>query len=204
MGRIVETIRRLLGITSDRRPRLLSEQRARLLQRRDQVCDDLLKVEQQETDLLRQGRESSSPAAKRQIAWQIKQLRDVMVRLETTGRMLGQQAEVLAVHLHNLTLIKEGTSVCLPTARQLAEDAARAESMLEELAESRAMAVAIPTADRVQLSPEEEAILRELDSELEQTPADLPGKREIMAADARVEGLPATGERRQDAEPMAE
>src|SRR5690606_30690170 len=105
----------------------LSERRARLAQRRDRLYQDIAQPETREADLLKQGRESASPAAKRRVALQIKQLRDDMERLNATARVIGQQVDVISTHIHNLTLIQQGQMARLPATEEITQDAVRAE-----------------------------------------------------------------------------
>jgi len=111
----------------------LSERRALLVQRRDRIYDDLSKVETREADLLKQGRESPSPAVKRRVASQIKQIRDDMGRLQASARMIGQQVDVISTHIHNLSLLQQGQAAKLPPVEEITQDAVRAEEMIEQL-----------------------------------------------------------------------
>jgi len=154
----------------------LSERRALLVQRRDRIYDDLSKLEAREADLLKQGRESPSPAAKRRVASQIKQLRDDMDRLQASARMIGQQVDVISTHIHNLSLIQQGQAAKLPPVEEITEDAVRAEEMIEqlnadvELVGNLSMGVTSQTA-----TDDELAILAELE-------APVPPQREPAAA----------------------
>lgn len=132
---MVDWIKQLFSGQGDeaRKINALSERRARLVQRRDRLYDDITKLEQREGDLLKQGREAASATTKRRVATQIKQVRDDMERLGATARMLGQQVDVISTHIHNLTLIQQGQLAKLPSSEEITEDAVRAEEMLEQL-----------------------------------------------------------------------
>ncbi|GMV96759.1 MAG: hypothetical protein HRF43_06265 [Phycisphaerae bacterium] len=163
---MVNRIRQLFSREGDeaRKINALSERRAQLVQRRDRVYEDLNKLEARESELLAQGRDSASPAVKRRVASQIKQLRDDMNRLHATARMLGQQVDVISTHIHNLTLIQQGQVARLPAPEEITQDAVRAEEMLEqlnaevELADNLSMGVAGLAA-----TDEELDILKELE-----------------------------------------
>lgn len=166
---MVDRIRDLFSGKGDeaRKINALSERRALLVQRRDRLYEDLGKLEVREQEFLKQGRESPSPAVKRRVASQIKQLRDDMNRLQASARMIGQQVDVISTHIHNLSLIQQGQSARLPAVEEITEDAVRAEEMIEQLnadvdtVANLSMGVTGQTA-----TDEELAILQELDAEV--------------------------------------
>jgi len=144
---------------------VLTERRAKLMERRDRIYADLSQLEKREAVLLKDGREASSSAVKRRTASQIKQLRDDMNRLNVTASMLGQQVEVISTHIHNLTLIQQGQTTRLPTQAQVAEDAVRAEELLEKLGGDAELAGSLSTGVSSTLTSDEElAILQELEA----------------------------------------
>ena len=109
---------------------MLSERRAALAQRRDRLYEEIGKLEQRESDLLKQGRENKSTVTRRRLAAQDAQLRKDIARQNTTARMLNQQINIISTDIHNLTLIQQGQVASLPDANELTENAVRAEEML--------------------------------------------------------------------------
>lgn len=171
---MVEWIRQLFGGEGNeaRKINALSERRVRLVQRRDRIYADIGQLEVREGDLLKQGRESGSPAVKRRVAGQIKQLRDDMGRLNATAQMLGQQVDVISTHIHNLTLLQQGQMAKLPSSEELTEDAVRAEEMLETLGADVQLASTLSVGVSESLtSDEEREILRELEMPAPAEPA---------------------------------
>jgi hypothetical protein len=178
----------------------LSERRAKLAQRRDQIYEDITKLERREADLLAQGRENPSPTVKRRVATQIKQLREDMARHNASARMLGQQVEIISTHIHNLTLIQQGKSAKLPTTEAITEDAVRAEEMLEQLNSETQLAGSLSTgADESLTSEEELAILKELEETPE--PDDRSGSVEVEPGEPPLSQGDRNNQRR---EPEAE
>jgi len=128
-------IRQLFGLAGNeaKKINLATQRRAELTQRRDRLYEDIAKLEHREKDLLDQGRQNTSPVVRRRVASQLAQHRRDMNRLNTMASMLNQQINVLSTHIHNLELIQQGQMAKLPTGEDLAEDAVRAEEMLEQL-----------------------------------------------------------------------
>lgn len=157
----------------------LSERRAKLTQQRDRLYEDLGQIEAKERALLREGRDTSSPAVKKRVATQIKMLRDDMDRLNASARMVGQQIEVLSTHIHNLSLIQQGKQAKLPETQEITDDAVRAEEMLEQLGSDVELTsgLAMGTGE-ASMSDEELSILAELDQPADETEsADEPGAK---------------------------
>jgi len=78
--------------------------------------------------------------------------------------MLGRQIDIISTHIHNLTLIQQGTTAELPKAEEIAEDAVRAEEMLESLKADADLVRTLDTgvADTL-TSDDERAIMAEFD-----------------------------------------
>jgi hypothetical protein len=191
---MADRIRQLFGREGNeaRKINALAERRVKLVQRRERFYADIAQLETREADLLRQGRETTSPAVKRRVASQIKQLRDDMDRLNATARMLGQQVEVVSTHIHNLTLIQQGQIARLPPAEELTADAVRAEEMLEQLNADAELATSLSTGAARGLTSEEElAILSELEGPV---PEAKPATG--AAATVRPERAPPAAERK--------
>ncbi len=164
---MVDWVRQLFSREGNeaRKINALSERRVKLVQRRDRLYADIGQLEGRESDLLKQGRDTTSPAVKRRVASQIKQLRDDMDRLNSTAKMLGQQVEVISTHIHNLTLIQQGQIAKLPPTEEITEDAVRAEEMLEQLGSDVQLTSSLSVGVSAALTTDEElAILKELDS----------------------------------------
>ncbi len=200
---MIDRLRQLFGGEGNeaRKINALSERRARLAGRRDRVYADISKLETREADLLRQGREASSPTVKRRLATQIKQVRDDIDRLGTSARVVGQQVEVISTHIHNLTLIQQGKVARLPTTEELTGDAVRAEEMIEQLSADVELAGSLAmSAAESSLSEDELAILAELDAP-QQDEATAGRERESGAAERVVEE--PDPQRRRSREPEA-
>lgn len=128
-------IRQLFGLAGNEAKKInaITERRAELSQRRDRLYEDVAKLEQREADLLEQGRQNTSQVVRRRVASQLAQHRRDMSRLNTMAAMLSQQINVLSTHIHNLELIQQGRIAKLPSSDDLAQDAVKAEEMLEQL-----------------------------------------------------------------------
>lgn len=163
---MLDRIRDILNLKGNeaRKINALSERRALLVQRRDRIYDDLSKVEAREADLLKQGRESASPAVKRRVASQIKQIRDDMGRLQASARLIGQQVDVISTHIHNLSLLQQGQAAKLPPVEEITQDAVRAEEMIEQLNADTELVSSLSMGVGSQAATDDElAILAELE-----------------------------------------
>lgn len=163
---MIEWIRQLFSGEGEeaRKINALTERRAKLAGRRDRLYEDIGKLEERESDLMRQGRESSSGTVKRRVATQVKQIRDDMERLNAAARMVGQQIDVISTHIHNLTMIQQGQVAKLPSSEEITADAVRAEEMLEQLGAEVELASSLGGAVKeTGLSQEEMDILREME-----------------------------------------
>lgn len=165
---MVERIRRLFNRQGNVAGKIntLTERRTKLLQQRDRLYHDAAKLEEQESRLVAEGKAAPTSAARRRIAAQIRQVRDDIGRLQATAQVVGRQVEVISTHVHNLTLVQQGQTSRLPSQEELADEAVRAEELLEQLGDDAALAasLAVGTAD-VAPSEDEAAILRELEGE---------------------------------------
>lgn len=200
---MVEWIRQIFGGEGNeaRKINALSERRARLVQRRERLYADVGQLETREADLLKQGRETTSPAVKRRVASQIKQLRDDMGRLNGAAQVLGQQVDVISTHIHNLTLLQQGQMAKLPTSEELTADAVRAEEMLEQLGSDVQLATSLSVGTSAALTSEDEqAILRELEMPAAPEAAPASGAK---AAPAAAENTPPQKASPQRSQPEA-
>jgi hypothetical protein len=198
---MVEWIRTLFSGEGEeaRKINALTERRAKLASRRDRLYDDVGKLESREADLMKQGRESASPAVRRRVATQVKQLRDDMERMHAAARMVGQQIDVISTHVHSLTLIQQGQAAKLPTPEELTQDAVRAEELLEQLGAEVELASSLaPTGREAGLTNEELEILRELEAPSKQGEKVKPARRAERTPEetppSRVEPPRETGE----------
>lgn len=181
----VERIRQLFSRSGDEQAKIdaLTERRALLVARRDRLYDDIGRLEQREATLLAEGRENRSPVVRRRLAAQLAQVRREIARANTTASMLNQQINIISTHIHNLTLVQQGERAQLPSAEELAAEAAKAEELLERLQADAELVSALESqAVEATTSAEEMAILREFDA---------PGER-VEPAGGRAE--PAGGQ----------
>jgi phosphotransacetylase len=163
---MIEWIRQLFSGEGEeaRKINALTERRAKLANRRDRLYEDVSRLEERESDLMVQGRETASATVKRRVATQVKQLRDDMERLNAAARMVGQQIDVISTHIHNLTMIQQGQAAKLPSSEEITQDAVRAEEMLEQLGAEVELASSLGgVVKETSLSQEEMAILAELE-----------------------------------------
>lgn len=163
---MIEWIRQLFSGEGEeaRKINALTERRAKLASRRDRLYEDISRLEERESDLMGQGRETPSATVKRRVATQVKQLRDDMERLNAAARMIGQQIDVISTHIHNLTMIQQGQAARLPSSEEITQDAVRAEEMLEQLGAEVELASSLGgVVKETGLSQDELAILSELE-----------------------------------------
>ena len=188
----------------------LAERRALLAQRRDRIYEDIGGLEKKETDLLEEGKRTSSQIARRRLAAQLAQLRKDISRQNTTAGMLNKQINILSTDIHNLTLIQQGQAAELPTTEALTENAVKAEELLETLAADADMVSGLETGLSEAVTNDEElAILREFEepapaqpsqSAASETPASAP-EREAPLEEPTDE--PPEPPRRKPADPEA-
>jgi hypothetical protein len=192
-----DRIRQLFSREGDESQKInaLAERRAALAQRRDRIYEDIGRLEGRETELLEEGKRTSSQIARRRLAAQLAQLRKDIARQNTTANMLNQQINILSTDIHNLTLIQQGQAAELPATEELTENAVKAEEMLETLKADAELVGGLETGlSEAMTSDEELAILKEF----EQAEAEPPAK----APAAPVAPEPATHEATGEAEPV--
>ena len=192
---VADHLRKLFGVEGDepRKINALTEQRVALTQRRDRIYDDVAKIEKKESALVEEGRTTKSPAVRRRVAAQVAQIRKELERHNTSATMLNQQINIVATHIHNLTLTQRGQMAKLPEAEELTDVAVQAEEMLESLKADADLADSLETGmAESQMSDEELAILKEFE-----TPEPEAGETTDEASTAAPEAEPEAG----DAEP---
>jgi len=163
---VIDRIRQMFSRSGDEAKKidLLAERRLALARRRDRMYEDIAKLEQRDSELLTQGKASTSPVPKRRLAAQLAQLRKDIARYNTTAAMLNQQINILSTDIHNLTLIQQGEIAKLPSTEDLTENAVRAEELLESLKADADLVGELEMGMEASLvSDEEQAILREFD-----------------------------------------
>jgi hypothetical protein len=140
----------------------LSERRAALGQQRDRAYEELAALEQKDSALVRQFKESNADVAKRRVTSQLVQLRKEMERRQQLLSVFNQQINVVSTHLHNLELVHQGKKAQLPDSEEMATDAAKAEEMLASLQANTELAESVGTSLQGGLSAEEQALYAEL------------------------------------------
>jgi len=163
---VADRIRALFSKEGDEAQKIdvLAERRAALAQRRDRIYEDIGQLEGRETQLLEQGRQTTSAVAKRRLASQLAQLRKDIARQNTTANMLNSQINIISTDIHNLTLIQQGQVARLPDTEELTQNAVQAEEMLETLKADADLVANLETGvGEVLTSDEELAILQEFE-----------------------------------------
>ncbi|MEM1011515.1 MAG: hypothetical protein AAGI46_04760 [Planctomycetota bacterium] len=172
---VMDRVRRLLGkgVSVEKRLAALAEQRAALSRQRDRQYDEMARLEDRERELRDAFQNDDSENAKRRITSQTLQLRKDIDRRRQTVSMLNQQINVVGTHLHNLELARAGSAAGkLPSAEELADDAAKAEEVLAELQVSSELADELAgqaAGTSTTLSAEEQALYDELAADTDPT-----------------------------------
>ena len=144
---------------------MLSERRAAFSQQRDRAFEDMAVLEQKESELRQQFKDTSSALTRRRITSQLLQLRKDLERRQQLLGMLNQQINVVSTHLHNLELVQQGQSAALPNSDELAADATAAEEVMAELQASSEAAGQMAVGAGSGLTDEEQALYEELERE---------------------------------------
>jgi hypothetical protein len=150
---------------TEKKIEFLSERRTALSQQRDRGYEEIGTLESREADLRTQFKEAAGDLTKRRITSQMLQLRKDMERRQQLVGVLNQQINVVATHLHNLELVRQGKTAQLPDSEEMATDAAAAEEMLADLQASGEIADSVGMTTQTGLSAEEQALFDELESE---------------------------------------
>jgi len=141
----------------------LSERRAALGQQRDRGYEEMGELESREADLRNQFKVAAGDLSKRRITSQLLQLRKDIERRQQLLTVLNQQINVVATHLHNLELVRQGKTAQLPSGDEMAQDAAAAEDVIAELQANTEIADSVSGAVSVGMSAEEQALYDELE-----------------------------------------
>jgi hypothetical protein len=168
---ILEKIRALFrrkGDT-DRKIAFLEERRAALMQQRERGYEQVSALEAREAELRAEFPTAASESARRRITGQLLQVRKDLDRRQQLLTLLNQQVNVVATHLHNLELIRQGTSAKLPDSEQLARDAEAAEEILVRVQADSDLADSVSVSGAGGLSADEQALYEELTREAAKT-----------------------------------
>lgn len=174
---------------------LLSERRAMLSQQRDLVYEQMASLEKREQQLRHDFAAAPAEPAKRRLTSQLLQVRKEQDRRAQVAQVLNQQIDILGTHLHNIDLARQGQTAQLPSADELAADAAKAEEVLADLqatAEAAGPVAAVST-----LSAEEQALYEELQQQASAAAA----QPTAAPPAAQPQAQPATQPRPAQAEP---
>jgi len=148
---------------TEKKIEFLSERRAALSQQRDRGYEEIGELESREADMRRQFKEAAGDLTKRRVTGQLLQLRKDMERRQQLLSVLNQQINVVATHLHNLELVRQGKTARLPDTEEMAADAAAAEDVLAELQVSGELADSVGATVQTGMSAEERALFEELE-----------------------------------------
>jgi hypothetical protein len=172
---------------TEKKIEFLSERRTALSQQRDRGYEEISELETREADLRGQFKAATADLGKRRITSQLLQIRKDMERRQQLLSVLNQQINVVATHLHNLELVRQGKSAQLPDSQEMAQDAAAAEEMLADLQASGELADSVGAGAQTGLSAEEQALFDELESEGKAPESDVgaPAVQSVSPAQAQ-------------------
>ena len=164
---LLDRIKTLFARKGDEEKKIsfLSERRTALSQQRDRAYEEMANLEQQEEALKRSFRETGAQITKKRVTTQLLQLRKDLERRHQLVGVLNQQINVVSTHLHNLELVKQGTSAQLPDADEMTADAVKAEEMLAELEVAGELAGTTAPSGISGMTAEEKALFDELEAE---------------------------------------
>lgn len=181
LKKIINFIRNIVPQNKEKKLLSLYEARETLTKERENVWNSLETLEAAERKLLKEGKESDSHLGKRRIAFQIKQLRDEILRSQAKGRMIGQQIDIVCVQIHNLSLVMQLNN--LPHIENVTETAVEAEQLLENLDMGDSnLAVGLYQP----LSEEENSILAELGAEVEEINTTEVNKETVLSKPSKI------------------
>ncbi len=169
-GRNMPLIDRIKSLFShkgdeDKKISFLAERRTALSQQRDRSYEEMANLEQQEGSLKRTFRESGAQITKKRVTTQLLQLRKDLERRQQLVSVLNQQINVVSTHLHNLELVKQGSTAQLPDAEEMTADAVKAEEMLAELEAAGELAGTSAPSGVSGMTAEEKELFDELEAE---------------------------------------
>ncbi len=194
---ISEWIKSLFSKEGDEAKKIdvLRERRAALASRLDVMYEDIGTLEKKESQLVQEGRETSSKVVKRRIAAQIAHLRKDISRCNTSAAILSKQINVISTHVHNLELAQTGAAAVLPSAEELTEAAVNAEEMLEQLASSDELVSGLEVSMAESTMSDDEAdILKELEADAGDSQAKAREPNRPAVEDPDSHRVPGRGE----------
>lgn len=148
-------IRRWLGMkpSAAERVRQMTQQRVALEAQRTQVDKKIADLEKAEKEGLQAVAAEPRVEAKKQVAVRVARTQRELKRHRAQAQVYTDQIEVLGTHIYHLTLKAQGQKLDLPSAEELAQEAAQAEQVLTgvaanaDLARSIEVGVGSPTLD---------------------------------------------------------
>ena len=140
----------------------LEQRRATLSNQQDQQYRELHTLEGRDKELREQFKSAESEPIRKRIVQQLSQLQKELARRQQSIDVLNKQANVISAHLHNIELERQGKHAKLPTADELAEQAAKAEGALADLEASVQVADEVAGISASSMSDEEQALYDEL------------------------------------------
>lgn len=147
--------------TPAERVRQLTAQRVQLEQQRAQIDTRLNALADEARTLEERGVGAKNDAERKAIAGQLMRTERELRRTQAQANMLTQQIDVIGTHIHHQTLAEQGKRVALPSAEELARDAANAEAMMAELSTAADLASSIEVGATSALMAEEEQAIME-------------------------------------------
>ncbi len=147
--------------TPAERVRELTAQRVQLEQQRAEIDTRLNALADEARKLEERGVGAKNDAERKTIAGQLMRTERELRRTQAQANMLTQQIDVIGTHIHHQTLAEQGKRVALPSAEELAKDAAQAESMMAELSTAADLASSIEVGATSPLMAEEEQAIME-------------------------------------------
>lgn len=181
---ILDKFRSIFASSNEKKIAFLAERRTQIAQQLDRVNEEVVGLEQHEASLREQFKTNESAIVRKRLTTQLVQLRKEIDRKAQLSTMLGQQANVVAAHLHTIELIQQGQGVKLPSGDELAEDAAKAEEVLAEVqADAELASELVGTTIRNGMNSEEAAMYDELMKDLAPPAADAPVKQSAAVKD---------------------
>ncbi len=164
MGAWARIKQRFTGIDQQAHDIATADARQQRLQtRREALYEEIVGMEEEEEELLREGKSADSKTKKRRLAGQLNALRKDIDRKNQSAVLLGKQINVLATNSQNLKTRRLNEVADLPDAETLAENATVAEEFVEQVNNSSELADGLTTS--CDISDDEAAIMAEFEPE---------------------------------------
>lgn len=173
------------GPTTDDKISAMQTKVDELTEKRDQIYTDTDGLAKKETELLEEGKASTSPIARRRIAAQISQLRKDLGRSNASIAIFNGQINILSTDIHNMKLLEASNLAQLPDAQKVTQNAVRAEEMIEALSSNAELVDALSATNDILTSDEELAILREFEQDDEAPEVEVNEEKEQEDAEAK-------------------